>query len=945
MSSPKFLLGPMDDGLRLDVKPFAVPETSAVKMINMYHFRKRWKRRLGYKFLGRLQQEVTLGAAGNITSSMTFTVNLFTQFSITDATKNIVPGSLRNPIVITVGGSGVYTLQDNGSSPGNIIRISGSGTNFTGGTINYLTGDLTLNFSVNTTGAVVISFAWAVNLPCMGLRTRDLFAINAQDLIGFDTHYAYRYSNTNNQFQLLSSTMPVVWSAENYDFFWTVNYANAFWATNSKPGVHGYTITSITSPGAPTVVVTTSTANDFQVGDVFYTVNVTGTAAPYNIVSGVVTVAGNPFTGTINQTVASAGGAASSGLVLSTTRSIANQDGIRYYTGSTWVNYAPPINANNALFGALMIFPYRGYLIFIGTYEGNESGVFYYPNRMRWTAIGTPYYANPVPVFPNPQSTDINCARDDIIGKGGAEDAATNQEAICGAFIRDIIVVRFNNSTWRIRFTQNSVNPFVWEIVNIELGGQSTFGTIPIDKGSMDYGPRGITISDGNDVIRFDDKIPDTIFQTRNSNHGPERVYGIRTFESRLNYWTYPSNKSITFPDSILVYNYDLKSWAMFDDSFTCFGYYKPFNDVTWADLTSPWSSYGDLTWNSSEIQSLNESIVAGNQQGFVEVIEADQITNGPSLNITGITTPAVPSAAVFTVVDHNLKTGDWIQLTGITGITGGDGVDLNNFLDSVGAYPFNRSYKIISTGVNTFTLQEFSPIDAGPVLIADTEFTYTLSTPFIPIYPGSVLITVGDLSFTDPDLDGTLHATDGTSFGNIGYENGIVNLTFDPPLASNEEVYIRVVANQPLTAVSATGTYTGGGYVTKKSNIQLQTKVFNFFKQDQRARISKIDFYTEQTNTGEFTCDIFGDSNTTLPINNPFSDNLRSNVVITSQNPYQITDGDQTIYRLYCDAIAQTIQAQFRLSDQQMATDNIYSSDIDIAALMFSMRPGGRII
>lgn len=952
MNSSKFLIGPLEDGLRLDVKPFAVPETVAVKMINMYHWRKRWKRRLGDILLGRLQQVITLGNAGTITSATTFTVNLFTQFNITDTTKNIVPGNSVNPIVITVGSGSVYTLQDNGSNPGNIIQISGTGTNFTGGTINYLTGNLTLNFSANTTGAVVISFAWAVNLPVMGLRTRDLFAINAQDLIAFDTNYSYRYSNSTNQFQLLSSTMSVIWQGTNYEFFWTVNYANAFWATNSNPGVNGYPVTSITSGGSNPVTVATSYTNILQVGDVIYFVNVTGSAAPFNLLTGVVAsiVDTTHFTANLDQAFTSTGGAASSGLVLTNTRQTANsmgvlQDGIRYYTGSTWVNYAPPINANNALFGALMIFPYRGYLMFVGTYEGNDAGVFYYPNRMRWTAIGTPYYANPVPSFPNPQTTDINCARDDIIGKGGADDASTNQEAIAGTFIRDIIIVRFNNSTWRIRFTQSQVNPFVWEIVNIELGAQSTFGTIPIDKGSMDYGPRGITISDGNDVIRFDEKIPDTIFQTRNSNEGPQRIYGIRTFESRLNYWTYPSEDSNIFPDSILVYNYDLKSWAMFDDSYTCFGYYKPFNDLTWADLNSPWSSYDDQTWNSSEVQQLNEDIVAGNQQGFVKIIEANQVTNGPSLNITAITTPSVPSSAAFTITNHNLQTGDWIQLTGIAGVTGSDGVNLNNFNSSATGNAYNRSYKVVFVDFNTITLQEFTSVDGGPVLSGATTYSTALYSPYIPIYPGSVLITIGTLYFSDPNLDGNLYGSDGTSSGTIDYNFGTINLTFSPALSSNTEVYIRVIANQALSAISASGTYTGGGYVTKKSNLQLQTKVFNFFKNDQRARISKIDFYTQQTSAGEFICDIYGDSNTTTPINAPFSDNLRTNVVVTQQNPYQISDGDQTIYRLYCEATAQTIQLNFRLSDQQMATDPIYSNDVDISAMMLTLRPGGRLI
>ena len=47
---------------------------------------------------------------------------------------------------------------------------------------------------------------------------------------------------------------------------------------------------------------------------------------------------------------------------------VSGQDGIRYYgnltNGTGWANYNPPIDPNNALAGSLLIFSYRGYLVF-----------------------------------------------------------------------------------------------------------------------------------------------------------------------------------------------------------------------------------------------------------------------------------------------------------------------------------------------------------------------------------------------------------------------------------------------------------------------------------------------------------------------------------------------------------------------------------------------------
>ena len=45
------------------------------------------------------------------------------------------------------------------------------------------------------------------------------------------------------------------------------------------------------------------------------------------------------------------------------------------------------------------------------------------------TQIGTPYYSYPVPNSPNLQTLDFLAARDDIFGRGGANDAPTSEES------------------------------------------------------------------------------------------------------------------------------------------------------------------------------------------------------------------------------------------------------------------------------------------------------------------------------------------------------------------------------------------------------------------------------------------------------------------------------------------------------------------------------------
>ena len=832
MTTSNFMIGPVKDGLRKDVKPYAIPEDAFETLTNAYQWRGRIVRRSGYNLLGNL----------------------------------------------------------------------------------------------------------ANGTPVMGLRTQELFGVGVQNLIAFDTTDSYLWNGT--AFVALPSIMPVTWSGTDYQFFYTTNYAGAFWATNSKKGLNGWSVSNFggsagVGPGA--TVNVTSAGNAVQVNDYVTFINLASNVQGNAAVLAQVTVSGNPFTvqfvqATTAKLTASftwTNGGTATGMVLDSMQTVPGQDGIRYYgsltNGTGWANYNPPIDLNNALAGALLIFPYRGYLVFLNTTEGNDAGTFNYGNRARWTQIGTPYYSFPVPSFPNLQTVDIGAARDDLFGKGGANDAPTSEVIVAAAFIRDVLVVYFERSTWRLRFVNNSQNPFVWERINVELGADCTFSAIPFDKGLMAIGNRGIVISDANDTVRFDEKIPDDIFNIRQTENGFARVNGIRTFRTRLNFWTIPSanNPNGIYPDQVLVFNYETKNWSYFDDCFTCFGYFYPSSFITWNDLTDPWSSYGDTLWNSGGSQIDFEDIVAGNQQGFVFVLEQSDSTNSPSLNISNI------SGTTLTSTNHNLPDGSWITLTGVTGTTSSDGVSLNN-----------RNFKTSFVDANDFVINEFEASDAGSA--SGTTFS---GEAYNNIIPGSVQINVGALVFVDLGLNGILIAA-GSNTGTIDYTSGAFILNFNPSIGATE-VYVRVVSLDPLQQISpveTTGGYGGGGQITKISNIDIQTKIFNFFGDDQRSRLSKIDFYTNVTENGQFTCNVFADSSDES-VNEPLPDNLFSNVVLTSPNPYQVQTGNQTIYRLFCDAIAQTVQLQLTLSDQQMATNAINSSNIELVSLIVSLRRGGRLI
>lgn len=603
MTKP-FLIANMEVGLENDREPWLLPEAAFPRLEDAYLFRGRIKRRAGFANLGRICEQATqqvLGVRGaapdNYTGPLTIPVGAV----------QVQPGS----VSIT---DGVTTFVDDGN--GTMTVSAGSGT---GGAINYFTGV----FSVTFTGAippgppnVTADYCLFYGRPVMGLRTREITSINAEQLIGFDTVKSNVYSNVNQRFQDITTHKTTgnvfSWTATNSDFFWTTNYANAFWTTNNTRG--------------------------FQ--------NVVDTT--------------NPATG----------------------------DGIRWYDGSGWINFLPQVDATNYLMGATIIVSYRNRLVMLNTYEGTAYGAFTnYQQRARWSQNGTPYYVAPVPSGYT-GGTDANAWRSDQIGKGGYIDAPTSEQIISAEFIHDTLIVYFERSTWQLRYTGDPVLPFIWERINVELGAESTFSIIPFDRGLLGVGNYGIISANNSQVARIDQKIPDTVFNIHNGNNGPKRVYGIRDFSKQLIYWTFPDDETDpTFPTRVLVYDYLEGTYAIFNDSLTCFGMYQPINDTTWADLPRSWVSY-PFSWENAQLQSDFPLIVAGNQQGFVfKNYNSGPIINDFSLYITAATQA---NPCVITSPNHNLKEGTIISFSTVVGMT-----ELNGNI-----------YRVSLPQVNTFVIQ-----------------------------------------------------------------------------------------------------------------------------------------------------------------------------------------------------------------------------------------------
>lgn len=354
----------------------------------------------------------------------------------------------------------------------------------------------------------------------------------------------------------------------------------------------------------------------------------------------------------------------------------ATRDPIRYYDGVAWNTFAPLITAADTLYQAEIVIPYKNRLLFLNTWEGTTAGgivaASHFPQRVRWSWIGDP----------------LNAAafRSDQIGRGGYLDAPTPNEVIIGAeFVKDVLIVKFERSSWKLVYTGNEVLPFVFQQTNKELGSESKFSLVPFDKGVFSISNYGATTDDSVNVDRIDVQIPNTVFKFGNSNSGTIRVHGIRNYYDELVYWSFVNPKNdadYTYPNNVLVLNYRNNSYGIYRDSFTCFGTFQyqtsknwsQLNDFDWAEWNSP--------WNTPFLQALFPDLIAGNQHGFVEVLSSQ---SGPTGNNESLYLKGISPAWVFTIPDHNLETNDVIKISGIVdnGLAGPSSINGYTFLVS----------------------------------------------------------------------------------------------------------------------------------------------------------------------------------------------------------------------------------------------------------------------
>lgn len=695
-------IGPYEAGVQQNLKPFMIMDDAFPNMNNAFVFRGRVERKDGYYNLGRLTRTLVSVSAGTVSAggagNVTYFLSTGLGVSATQPNLQIQPGTVAHPITIVIGAPISQTLTDTTGT--GVMTITGAGP-ITAAVLNYALGALVLTFSgAAAASSVTVSLSYYPTLPVMGISTRETsslstFQVNLFQTIFFDQVYAYQFGA--GVFSEVPSTLPTTWHGSDTNFFCSTNYQqdssdnDLFWVTNNNPGLHAYNVSLFAgeAAGPPSTVNVTAAGNTFQVGDLVYFAGLVGAGSPNNGTFGTVTVPGNPFTISNPGTAVFTNGAVSAGIAITPNRNISG-DGIRYYNGTTWTNFNPLLNLFNVLCGCLMIVAYHGRLVCLSTIEGTDptlANLFYNRQRARWSQNG-------------PSFDPILGWRDDITGRGGFSDASTGEAIISCGFIKDQLIVYFERSTWQLVYTGNQLDPFEWQRINAELGADSTFSAVTFDNGLVAFGNVGVHSCNGVQTGRIDQQIPNEIynihqFTTNSSYDGPKRTTGVRNFLDECAYFAYATPVSDTsdpakifFPNKMMIYNYRNDTFSFFDDNATFLGYFQQPTNFTWNTITWTWDEWLS-PWNSGLIEGGIPNICFGNQQGFIEIIDTNNVSQAPSLTIQAFSSGSIPGTIQVTSPQHNLFINQYVMISGCIGFTALNGlsfqivlvVDANNFL------------------------------------------------------------------------------------------------------------------------------------------------------------------------------------------------------------------------------------------------------------------------
>lgn len=617
-------------------------------------------------------------------------------------------------------------------------------------------------------------------------------------------------------------------------------------------------------------------------------------------------------------------------------------DPIRYFDGIAWNPFFPLLASNpptappaTYLTQARILIPYYGRLLALNTWETTDSGTPGTPNyttshnffnRCRFSAIGNPLA--------------VDAWRTDIFGQGGFIDCPVNEIIISAAFYKNVLIVWFQGSTWRLRYVGEYGLPFLWERISADFGCASTFSTILFDQGVLAISDRAIVTTSGNDVSRIDLDIPDVVFQIEDANEGHQRVCGIRDYQKELVYWAYPDGPlGYKFPNYTLLYNYRNNTWAQFRNTITTYGNLASPAGISWDSQDITWDSA--VTWDTY-IQEEFLDIISGNQQGYIhfyadpnsETIMDSQVPafDQESLYISAIdlTGPMI----IVTSYSHNLQHEEIIYITGLLFVNTLTGTFVPTSLN-------NQIYQVAYIDQDTF----------GIVMWDFSAQLYTALFSYIPLssdgatYMGGGQITLFPvMDMITKDFNPLMQAGLQCKFGHLDFlcdatptAEVTVNLYNNASL--EEKANVEVGQRNSSTALTSSGYITA---ITNANPCQITCRMPHGLANGDSViiqsvggmtNINGIRYFITYVDSLNFSINV---DSTSFPIYTNGGNWQQVNF------PFYCEGQDYTWQRFYAGTQGNFFSLQFTYDDNLMNTFATHQQDFVLNALRIWTKPGG---
>lgn len=261
MTYQPYLIANYATGLEKRLQPWLIPDDAQEQLFDGFVYRGTMSKRDGYNYFAIGERGGAPYRESRIISTlvgvaMVGVIDSANQLFTLTGTAQIARGS----VVVT------------GSTPLQVLTDTGLGT-FTGdgtGTINYITGAISVTFTAApTAGTVLVTYSFMPGNPVM-MIANFITDANIKQLIVADTQYINRYNSTTNILEDITTTP---YTGNKFNFFSWVNYESAtsvprlIFSNNEDPiqqydgtTVANYTYNMLTSAAVPVAVTTLTCA-------------------------------------------------------------------------------------------------------------------------------------------------------------------------------------------------------------------------------------------------------------------------------------------------------------------------------------------------------------------------------------------------------------------------------------------------------------------------------------------------------------------------------------------------------------------------------------------------------------------------------------------------------------------------------------------------------------